>query len=245
MNILSLVTILLFAFQVEAGSKAQNSQKLCPKTLSSLSKSSPELYEKAVRVVTETDMVATKLEEISKTHKVVAVVGSSSLGENTKAYQEVFKLVSILAEQKVAIITGGGPGIMDAANKAAFLMYRPSIGLDLVSEWKPHPSTYMTHYLKVSDLSTRKQMFQHYSKAIIVAEGGLGTLDELFHFASEIYSKGKKTQDKPIILLGKRWRKLEAHLRELFIEEMGAMKESHLRYWQIADTAEQALEILR
>ena len=73
------------------------------------------------------------------------------------------------------LLTGGGPGIMDAANRAAFTNNVPSIGLDLISKWEPHPQYYMTHFMRLNDLSILKKMFLQYSDKIIISYGGIGT----------------------------------------------------------------------
>ncbi|HRP02393.1 MAG TPA: TIGR00730 family Rossman fold protein [Candidatus Kapabacteria bacterium] len=153
-------------------------------------------------------------------------------------------LKSLEEEQKIVICTGGGPGMMEAANRGAQRAGTPSIGLNISLPFEQYPNNYITpdlnfefHYFFM-----RKFWFSHLAKAIIAMPGGLGTLDELFDILTLVQTK-KITKKLPIILYNEKyWRKL---INFDYLVEMGMINKEDLSLFKFCDTTEEAFEYLK
>jgi uncharacterized protein (TIGR00730 family) len=132
----------------------------------------------------------------------VVVFGSSRVKANDPHYNKACELSALLVKKGFAIITGGGPGIMEAANEGARTAEGISCGLsiDLPLEEKPNPFIDRKYLLKFRYFFVRKVMFVRYAQAFVVFPGGYGTLDELFEALTLIQTK--KIQPFPIYLYG-------------------------------------------
>ncbi len=132
----------------------------------------------------------------------VAFFGSSRIKENDPYYNKAAELAGKIVEKGFAVITGGGPGIMEAANEGARMARGKSCGLciDVPSE-EPNPFIDSDHLLKFRYFFVRKVMFVRYAQAFVVLPGGFGTLDELFEALTLIQTK--KISRFPIYLYGK------------------------------------------
>lgn len=154
------------------------------------------------------------------------------------------RLVSLETDEKhMVIMTGGGGGIMEAANRGAHDVGAKSIGLNVVLPHEQHPNTYITpglcfqfHYFAI-----RKMHFLYRARALAVFPGGLGTLDELFE-ALTLVQTGKMKKI-PILLFGKAfWQKL---INFDYLVELGTISPEDLTLFQYVETAEEALEIIK
>ncbi len=135
----------------------------------------------------------------------VSLFGSAQIKENDPYYNIASKLASKIAQKGFAIITGGGPGIMEAANEGAKMGGGPSCGLtiDLPYEEAPNPFIDNKYLLKFRYFFVRKVMFVRYAQAFVVLPGGFGTLDELFEALTLI--RTQKIKPFPIYLVGKKY----------------------------------------
>jgi len=134
----------------------------------------------------------------------VAIFGSSRIKENDPYYNVGVKLAGKIAQRGFAIITGGGPGIMEASNEGARTSGGKSCGLCIdVPNEQPNPFIDSDYLLKFRYFFVRKVMFVRYAQAFVVLPGGYGTLDELFEALTLIQTK--KSKQFPIYLVGKEY----------------------------------------
>lgn len=137
-------------------------------------------------------------EKLQNLGKAITIFGSARIAENDFYYQETVELARLMAEAGFAIISGGGPGIMEAANRGAVLGKADSVGLNIVLPKEQQPNIYQTHSLMFSQFIPRKLTFFNYSSAFICMPGGFGTLDELFEALTLIQTG--KLKRSPVIL---------------------------------------------
>ena len=139
----------------------------------------------------------------AQTDKGVAVFGSARIGPDDPQYDKAVEVSRLLAEAGFSIITGAGPGIMEAANKGARLGGSPSIGCNIELPFEQGANPYVDTLVNFRYFFVRKTMFIKYSSAFIIFPGGFGTLDELFE-AVTLIQTGKIYQF-PVILMGRRY----------------------------------------
>ncbi|HSG29334.1 MAG TPA: TIGR00730 family Rossman fold protein [Candidatus Krumholzibacterium sp.] len=131
----------------------------------------------------------------------VTVFGSARVEENEEAYESARKLSRTLGEQGFAIITGGGPGIMEAANRGAQEGGGLSIGLNIDLPFEQEPNPYIDKLIHFRYFFVRKVIFVKYSMAFVIMPGGFGTMDELFEALTLIQTH--KIAPFPVFLVGK------------------------------------------
>ena len=173
-----------------------------------------------------------------------AVFGSARLPEAHRWYQAAQRISAILASQGLNIISGGGPGIMEAANRGASGEKGLSIGcnIDLPREQGPNP--YQDISLSFRYFFVRKTMFVKYSIGYIIMPGGFGTLDELFNSLTLVQTK--KVDDFPVVLYDSGFWKGLLDWMENGLIGAGTISPSDLDILTVADTPEEAAEpILR
>ncbi len=186
---------------------------------------------------------AESFEILSKLPYAVTIFGSARTQEHHENYQNARKLAAEIAGFNFATITGGGPGIMEAANRGAFEAGGISIGLniELPMEQKPNPFTTMTinyHYF-----FTRKVMLVKYSVAFVIFPGGYGTLDELFESLTLIQTNRIKTF--PVILFGRSyWSGLIDWIKEVMLEHKN-ISEEDITLFHVTDSIDEAVEIIK
>ncbi len=141
-------------------------------------------------------------EKMSDTGPAVSVFGSTRVGSEQKEYALAERMGGLLAGKGFSVITGGGPGVMEAANKGAQQAGGISIGfnIELPLQQRPNPFIDRDRLLTFQYFFVRKVMFLKYSQAFIVLPGGFGTMDELFEAATLIQTK--KSGSFPIIMMG-------------------------------------------
>ena len=134
----------------------------------------------------------------------ISIFGSARTKPNDDYYKKTVEISSMISEMGFGIISGAGPGIMEAANKGAKLAKGKSIGLRINLPFEQFTNEYVDdeYLLKFDYFFVRKLMFQKYSQGFIVMPGGYGTLDELFNALTLIQTK--KSKLFPIILVGKK-----------------------------------------
>ena len=138
----------------------------------------------------------------------VTVFGSARIGEKSKYYKEARKLGELLAENGHAVITGGGPGIMEAANRGAYEYGGRSIGLNITLSDEQHPNPYLTDMLKFEYFFARKVMLAMSAKVYVFFPGGFGTMDEFTEIL--ILMQEGKMPTMPMFLFGKSfWKPLD------------------------------------
>jgi uncharacterized protein (TIGR00730 family) len=174
--------------------------------------------------------------------KAVSVFGSSRARPGTPQYELTTRITAGLAGAGYAIITGGGPGIMEAANKGAASAHGISVGLGIELPQEQGLNEYVDIGLEFRYFFVRKTMFVKYSQAFVVLPGGFGTLDELFE-AVTLVQTGKITKF-PIVLVGSSyWSGLLSWLHDV-VEGEGKISPGDLGLLSVADDPGEVVRII-
>lgn len=179
---------------------------------------------------------------LSKVGAAVAIFGSSKFNKENPYYQAAAKMAETLSGAGLSIITGGGSGIMEAANWGAQRAGGVSVGcnIDLPQEQEPNP--YQTISLHFRYFFVRKMMFVKYSVAFVIFPGGFGTMDELFESLTLVQTG--KIQHFPVVLFGlPYWRKFLQWMQNCMLRE-GCISDDDLSLCTITDDPEQAAQII-
>jgi uncharacterized protein (TIGR00730 family) len=139
-------------------------------------------------------------DELATVTRGVAIFGSARTPHDSPYYAAARETAGLLARAGFSVITGGGPGIMEAANRGAFEAAGTSIGCNIELPFEQAPNPYQTRSLKFKYFFVRKTMFVKYSNAFVIFPGGFGTLDELFEALTLIQTR--KINNFPVILFG-------------------------------------------
>ncbi len=172
----------------------------------------------------------------------VTFFGSSRFGEDNPYYQLAYKTAYLFGKEGYAIVTGGGPGIMEAANRGAYEAGAESIGLQIDIPTEVNKNPYLTKRLVFKHFFVRKVMLLRYALGYIIFPGGYGTFDELFEALTLMQTK--KMYPFPVLLFGSDyWKPLVRYMRHVMIEN-GTIDEDDLNFFQIIDHPEEAVEII-
>ena len=139
-------------------------------------------------------------DDLATVTRGVAIFGSARTPTDHHYYAAAQETAALLARAGFSVITGGGPGIMEAANRGAFEAAGVSIGCNIELPFEQAPNPYQTRSLKFKYFFVRKTMFVKYSNAFVIFPGGFGTLDELFEALTLIQTR--KINNFPVILFG-------------------------------------------
>jgi hypothetical protein len=181
-------------------------------------------------------------DRLASLDKAVTVFGSARVTPDDPHYRIAEETAGLLARAGFAIITGGGPGIMEAANKGAREAGGRSIGCNIELPFEQRPNPYLDTLIDFRYFFARKTMFVKYSSAFLIFPGGFGTLDELFE-ALVLIQTGK-LYHFPVILFGKRyWGGLFEWLRARVLAE-GKIRQDDLELMLLTDDPAQAAELV-
>lgn len=183
-------------------------------------------------------------EELARIGPCVAVFGSSRTKPGDECYATAEKVAYLLTKKGFGIITGGGPGAMEAANKGAHYAGGKSVGLNISLPHEQSANAFIDSdkLINFDYFFTRKLMFMRYSQGYIVLPGGFGTLDELFEAITLIQTD--KLVDFPVILISRKyWGGLIDWIKEKMLEEAKISPED-MDLFQVVDTAEEAVEAI-
>jgi uncharacterized protein (TIGR00730 family) len=181
-------------------------------------------------------------EDLAHVRRGVAIFGSARTPSTNPYYLAAQETAALLAHAGFEVITGGGPGIMEAANKGAFEAGGISIGCNIELPHEQKPNDYQTLSLKFRYFFVRKMMFVKYSNAFIIFPGGLGTLDELFESLTLIQTK--KIRDFPVVLYGKNyWTGMIDWIGKTLLEAR-TIAEHDLKLLHITDSPSEIVEII-
>jgi hypothetical protein len=195
------------------------------------------------RVFKVMDEIVAGFQALSGIPPAVAFFGSSRATPDDPAYALAEKTARLLAENGFTVLTGGGPGIMEAANKGAIEAGGLSIGLNIDLPQEQAPNPYLGKLVNFRYFFIRKVMFVKYSVGFIIAPGGFGTLDELFEATTLVQTR--RIRPFPVILLGAAyWQGLLDWLRDPVVAE-GRVSPEELAILRIADTPGEVLAHLR
>lgn len=172
----------------------------------------------------------------------VTVFGSARTKKEDAYYKIAYELGGLLAREGLSVITGGGPGIMEATNKGAMEIGGASAGVGIELPFEASNNAYIDadKNIMFRYFFVRKLMFLKYSQAFVAFPGGLGTLDELFE--SLTLSQTGKTPKFPILLVGRDyWSGLLDWLKDTLLEE-GSISKDDLELFRVVDTAEEVMD---
>jgi uncharacterized protein (TIGR00730 family) len=183
-------------------------------------------------------------ETLSQINKGVAIFGSARSTPGSSDYRRAEEMGRALARAGHAVITGGGPGDMEAANKGAIEAGGESIGLAIELPYELKPNPYLTRTLSFRYFFVRKVMFVKYSQAFVIMPGGFGTLDELFEAVTLIQTR--KVKPFPVILAGEHqyWDGLLEWINKTVVKR-GKVREAEVGILQQAETPADVLKILK
>ena len=181
-------------------------------------------------------------EELASIEKAVTIFGSSRTKTTNKYYKLTEEIACNLAKAGYTVITGAGPGIMEAANKGAKEAGGQSIGLNIEMPQIQKPNPYITRLLSFRYFFCRKVMFSKYAKAFVILPGGFGTMDEFFEALTLIQTK--RTPPFPIVLVGKEfWKGLIDWVDKKICKEDRADKQD-LRIFKITDNPDEIVPFI-
>ncbi len=173
----------------------------------------------------------------------VSMFGSARTGQDDRYYKLAEQIALDLATAGYGVITGGGPGIMAAANKGAAIAEGLSIGLNINLPFEQEPNPFTNVPLSFKYFFVRKVMFVKYSMAFIGMPGGFGTMDELFESLTLIQTK--RVKRFPVILVGSEfWGGLVDWIKDRMLAE-GYIKEDDLLYFQVMDDPEEVVKYIK
>jgi uncharacterized protein (TIGR00730 family) len=181
-------------------------------------------------------------DELATLTRGIAIFGSARTKADDPDYKAAQETGALLSGQGFAVITGGGPGIMEAANRGAFEAGGRSIGCNIELPFEQRPNAYQTLSLTFKYFFVRKMMFVKYSLAFVIFPGGFGTLDELFEALTLIQTH--KIRNFPIVLFGKSyWSGMLDWLREVMLTE-GKISEHDMQMFHVTDSPAEVVEIV-
>jgi len=184
-------------------------------------------------------------EKMSQIGPCVSIFGSARTKPDHKYYQLTVDVAKKIVESGYGVITGGGPGIMEAGNKGAHLAGGTSVGLNIELPFEQHDNPYIDNNksLDFDYFFVRKVMFVKYSQGFVVMPGGFGTLDELFEAITLIQTH--KIDTFPIILVGTEfWKGLLDWVKTTLLDTFGNISPKDLDLIHLVDTPEEVTEIL-
>jgi uncharacterized protein (TIGR00730 family) len=184
-------------------------------------------------------------ERMSEIGPCVSIFGSARTDENHKYYKLATKVAEKIVEHGYGVITGGGPGIMEAGNKGAHNAGGVSVGLNIDLPFEQHDNPYIDKdkNLDFDYFFVRKVMFVKYSQGFVVMPGGFGTLDELFEAITLIQTH--KIDKFPIILVGKEfWGGLFEWVQTTLLDSFKNISAKDMDLVQMVDTEDEVIEIL-
>jgi uncharacterized protein (TIGR00730 family) len=172
----------------------------------------------------------------------VSIFGSARIKPNNPYYALAEQTAALLAEQGFAVITGGGPGVMEAANKGASEAGGTSVGCNIELPFEQGMNEYVQVSVNFRYFFVRKTMFVKYAEAFIIFPGGFGTMDELFEALTLIQTG--KVRDFPVVLFGSDyWDGLLVWMRERMLED-GMIKPEDVEMLIVTDSPQQAVDVV-
>ena len=182
-------------------------------------------------------------EKLSRIGPCVSIFGSARTHYNDKYYKLAEDIAYKLTLKGYGVITGGGPGIMEAANKGASRGNGKSVGINIDLPFEQHPNTFIDadKLITFDHFFVRKVMFMKYAQGFIVLPGGFGTFDELFEAITLIQTR--KIGKFPIILVGKKyWKGLLAWIEDVMLEQEENISPEDMKLFSLVDTSDEAVD---
>lgn len=173
----------------------------------------------------------------------VTIFGSARLGEDSYYYKKAVEVGKILSDAGFSVITGGGPGIMEGANRGAKMGKSKSVGLNIQLPHEQVPNKYQDITLDFRYFFIRKLMFIKYAIAFVIFPGGFGTMDELFEALTLVQTR--RIDSFPVILFGSEYWKGLIDWMENTLVPQGTISSEDFTLFQVVDEPEKVYELLK
>jgi len=182
-------------------------------------------------------------EVMNKLGPGVSVFGSARTPPGSELYEQASECGRLLTESGFATITGGGPGVMEAANKGAFEAEGISVGLNITLPMEQEANQYLTHEITFRYFFVRKVMFVKYARAFIIFPGGFGTMDEFFESMTLIQTL--KIRPFPVVCIGKEfWSGLVDWMKGTMLEEYKTISPEDMERFLVTDDVGEAVDLI-
>lgn len=179
-------------------------------------------------------------ERLSQIQPSVSIFGSARTKPEHEHYKLTEEIANKLSDAGFAVVSGGGPGIMEAANKGAFAGKSPSVGVNITLPFEQSGNPYQDLSLRFQHFFARKVMFVKYAKAYVVMPGGFGTLDELVE-ALTLIQTGKSVRMPIILVHAPFWKGLIDWFKATLVTE-GVISPDDLNLFSVVDSADEVIE---
>lgn len=185
-------------------------------------------------------------ESLNQIGPCISIFGSARTQPNDPYYKKAVNIARLLTEEGFGVITGGGPGIMEAGNKGASLYGGKSVGLNIDLPFEQGANQYVDYdkNLNFRYFFVRKVMFVKYAQAFVVLPGGFGTMDELFEVLTLVQTN--KISKLPIILVGKQfWTGLKGWIESVMLQQENNINPQDLELMPIVEEPQEVIDIIR
>jgi uncharacterized protein (TIGR00730 family) len=181
---------------------------------------------------------------LANIQKSVTIFGSARLPNDHPYYQKARELGRRLAESGYTVVTGGGPGAMQAANQGAYEANGHSVGLNIQLPHEQRTNPYVMESMSFHYFFSRKVMLDFSAQAYIFFPGGFGTMDEFFELVT-LAQTGKLERNVPVVLIGKAyWEPLVQWMKASMLREMHAIAPADLKIWTLTDDIDEVVRIV-
>lgn len=182
-------------------------------------------------------------DQLSEIGPCISIFGSARTDSLHKYYKSASELAYLCTQNGYGVISGGGPGIMEAVNFGAYETDQISVGLKIQLPFEAKENDYIDELVDCRYFFTRKVFFLKYSQAFVAFPGGFGTLDELFETLTLIQTGHMRKV--PVVLVGKDyWNPMLDWIKETMLKEEGNISEEDLDLFKIVDTAREAMDYI-
>lgn len=182
-------------------------------------------------------------DQLSEIGPCISIFGSARTDSLHKYYKSASELAYLCTQNGYGVISGGGPGIMEAVNFGAYETDQISVGLKIQLPFEAKENDYIDELVDCRYFFTRKVFFLKYSQAFVAFPGGFGTLDELFETLTLIQTGHMRKV--PVVLVGKDyWDPMLDWIKETMLKEEGNISEEDLDLFKIVDTAREAMDYI-
>lgn len=185
------------------------------------------------------------IETVKKFNPSVTFYGSTRLNEGNQYYEKVRNLTYRIAKELgYAVLSGGGPGIMEAANRGAYEAGGKSVGLTIKLPKEQYTNKYVTDEIPFHYFFTRQSAMSYSTEVCVFGPGGFGTLSELFEILTLLQTN--KIGNVPVILFGSEfWSPIEKTIEENLLNKYGTVGEKDIKLYKITDDEDEILEIIK